>query len=104
MNPNLLTAGLKPTHPGEILRDDIFPALKRTKTELAELLGISRQTLYDILNERQPVTAQMALRIGKLTGSTPELWLNLQHAFDLRLAETEIAKDLQKIPTLEAAE
>ena len=87
MNPNRLTAGLRPTHPGEMLREDIFPALKRSKTEVAKLFGISRQTFYDILNERQDITAQMALRIGKLTGSTPEMWINVQHIFDLRHAD-----------------
>jgi len=50
-------AGLRPVHPGELLREDVIPAFKRTKTEIARLLGISRQTLYDILEERQPVTA-----------------------------------------------
>ena len=100
MNPNALTAGLRPTHPGEILREDILPALGRKKTEIASLLGVSRQTVYDILGERQNITPGMALRIGKLTGSRPELWLNLQHAFDLRLAEAEYSEALKRIPTL----
>lgn len=104
MNPNPLTAGLKPTHPGEILREDIFPALKRSKTEIARLLGISRQTLYDILDERQPVTPRMALRIGKLTGSSAEMWLNVQQNHDLHVARNEVAETLRSIPTLKAAE
>jgi len=104
MNPNSLLKGLKPTHPGEVLREDIIPALRRPKAEIARLLGISRQTLYDLLDEKQPVTPKMALRIGKLTGSTPEMWLNLQHGFDLRIAEEELASVLAGIPTLEVAE
>ena len=65
-------AGLKPTHPGEILREDVLPALHRPKAEIARLLQVSRQTLYDILKEKQPITPSMALRIGKLTGTTPD--------------------------------
>jgi addiction module HigA family antidote len=95
--------GLPPTHPGELLREDVIPALAKTKTEIARLLGISRQTLYDILDEKQPVTPAMALRIGKLTGTTPESWLNMQHAYDLRLAEQKLGKQIDKIPTLTAA-
>lgn len=57
---------LRPIHPGEMLREDVLAALSRPKAEIARLLGISRQTLDDMLNEKQPITAQMALRIGKL--------------------------------------
>ena len=94
---------IRPIHPGEILREDVLPALARPKTEIARLLGISRQTLYDILNEKQPVTAQMALRLGKLCGNGPAIWLALQSRFDLQVAERELAGVLDKIPRLEAA-
>ncbi|MFI5013518.1 MAG: HigA family addiction module antitoxin [Hyphomicrobiales bacterium] len=60
-------------HPGELLREEILPALDRPKTEIAKLLGVSRQTLYDILEEKQPVTPIMALRLGKLCGNGPDL-------------------------------
>jgi addiction module HigA family antidote len=90
-------------HPGELLREDVLPALGRTKTEIARLLGISRQTLYDILNEKQPITAQMALRLGKMCGNGPNIWLNLQRTYDLRIAEAELGDALDKIPLLEAA-
>lgn len=100
---NPLTAGLSPVHPGAILREDVIPALGKPKTEIANLLRISRQTLYDILEERQPVTPQMALRIGKLCGNGPDLWLSMQHKFDLRRAERELAAELSEIPTLEPA-
>ena len=101
--PNPLTKGLRPVHPGEILREDVLPALGRPKTEIARLLGISRQTLYDILNEKQPVTAAMALRIGKMCGNGPDIWLNLQKRYDLKIAERELAGELEKIPHLKAA-
>jgi antitoxin HigA-1 len=94
---------IRPIHPGEILREDVLPALARPKTEIARLLGISRQTLYDILNEKQPVSAQMALRIGKMCGNGPEIWLNLQKRYDLQLAEKELGDALDAIPLLEAA-
>ena len=100
MSTNPLLRGLKNTHPGELLREDGLPALNRTKTEIASLLGISRQTLYDILDEKQPVTPGMALRLGKLCGNGPDLWINMQRAYDLRIAEKKLAKEIGKIPTL----
>src|SRR4051812_34865942 len=100
MTINHLLRGLEPMHPGELLREDVLPALARPKTEIAALLGISRQTLYDILAEKQPITPSMALRIGKLCGNGPDLWLNLQRRHDLWRAEKELGKELTKIPTL----
>ena len=73
------------------------------KNAIARLLGISRQTLYDILNEKQPVTATMALRLGKLFGDGPEIWLNMQRNYDLKIAERELGDALDAIPRLEAA-
>lgn len=90
-------------HPGAILREDVIPALGRPKTEIASLLGISRQTLYDILDEKSPVTPAMALRFGKLCGNGPTLWLNLQRNYDLWKAEQEVGREIEKIPTLEPA-
>jgi len=103
MANNRLLKGLTPMHPGEMLREDILPAFGRSKTEIAKLLGVSRQTLYDILDAKQPITPAMALRIGKLCGNGPDLWLNLQRKYDLWRAEKDMAKDLAKIPTLTAA-
>lgn len=90
-----------PMHPGKLLREDVLPAIGRPKTEIARLLGISRKTLYDILDEKQPVTPAMALRIGKLCGNGPMLWLNLQLRYDLWRAPQTTA--LNAIPTLKAA-
>ena len=91
---------IEPAHPGEILREDILPALSMSKTAVAEALGISRQTLYDILNEKQPVTAEMAVRFGKLFGNGGRFWVNLQRSHDLAVAEHTV--DISGIPTLEA--
>jgi len=95
--------GLPPMHPGELLREEILPALDRPKTEIAKLLGVSRQTLYDIIEEKKPVTPAMALRLGKLCGNGPDLWLNLQKRYDLHRAEQEIGEKIKAIPTLQVA-
>lgn len=100
---NPLLRALRPVHPGEILREDVLPALGKPKAEIARLLGISRQTLYDILGERQPITARMALRIGKLCGNGHEIWFRLQNRYDLEIAERAMAEEVAKIPTLKAA-
>ena len=100
---NPLLRGLPRVHPGELLREDVLPALGKSKAEIARLLGVSRQTLYDILAEKQPITPAMALRIGKLCGNGPDLWINMQRAFDLDVAEKELAREIEKIPTLTAA-
>lgn len=102
MSRNPLLAGLRPVHPGEILREDVLPAIGLPKAEIARLLGISRQSLYDILGEKQPVTPAMALRVGKLCGNGPDLWINLQRNYDLQKAETELADQIAAIPTLTA--
>ena len=101
MATKTIKRGLPAMHPGELLREDILPALGRSKTEIAGLLGISRQTLHDITSEKQPVTVAMAVRLGKLVGNGPVFWLNLQRAYDLERAEREV--DVSSIPTLVAA-
>lgn len=103
MAKKLPKRGLPPMHPGELLRMEILPALSRPKTEIAKLLGVSRQTLYDILEERQPVTPGMALRLGKLCGNGPDLWLNLQRRYDLHRAEQALREKIKSIPTMKVA-
>ena len=96
---NPLLKGLRPVHPGELLREDVLPALGRPKTEIARLLGISRQTLYDILAEKQPVTPAMAVRLGVVLDTSSASWLRMQTAYDLWHAEREIdASKLQPLP------
>lgn len=79
-----------PTHPGAMLREIVLPALPLPKTEVARALGISRQSLYDILAEKQPVTPAMAVRLGAVLGTSPASWLNMQTAFDLWHAERQV--------------
>jgi antitoxin HigA-1 len=64
---------LKPTHPGEVLREDVFPALGMSMTAIAKALGISRQMLLRLVNEKQPVTPETAVRLGKFLGNGPAL-------------------------------
>jgi addiction module HigA family antidote len=84
-----------------MLREIILPALDMPKTAVADALGISRQTLYDILAERQPVTPAMAVRLGAAFDTTAASWLAMQNAYDLWHAEREI--DTADVPKLKAA-
>lgn len=96
-----LKRGLTAMHPGELLREDVLPAIYKPKAEIARMLGISRQILYDIIAEKQPMTPAMALRFGKLFGNGPTLWLNLQRRYDLEKVGSEMVGELAKIKTLE---
>jgi addiction module HigA family antidote len=77
----------KPTHPGAVLREDVLPELGWTQIELASKMMVSRQTVSDLLHERKSVTAEMAIRIARTVGGTPESWLRMQEAIDLWVAE-----------------
>lgn len=93
---------LPPIHPGALLREDVLPAAALSVTAAADALGISRQTLHNILSERQAISPEMALRLGKLFGNGPELWLRLQQAYDLAKAASALADDLAQIETVAA--
>lgn len=73
----------KPTHPGEVLREDVLPALNITQVELAKRLGVSRLTVPELLHEKRTLSPDMALRLSKLLNTTPESWLRMQQALDL---------------------
>lgn len=90
-----------PTHPGFLLSDTVIPATGKTKSEIARLLGISRQQLYAILDERAPVSPAVAVRLGKLFGNGPGLWARMQAAYDIWEVEQKI--DVSNIPTLTTA-
>jgi antitoxin HigA-1 len=87
-----------PTHPGALLRDDIIPATGRTKVEIASLLGISRQHLYDILQEKKPVSPAVAVRLSKLFGDGAGIWARMQASYDTWHAER--TEDVRHIPTI----
>ena len=93
----------KPTHPGELLREDVLPALRISVSEAARKLRVSRQTVHRILAGNAGVTPDMAVRLGKFCGNGPGLWLRMQQAYDLWHAEQRLANELAKIPTAPAA-
>ena len=90
-----------PMHPGELLREDVLPALGRSRKEIAGLLGISRQHLYDILNEKKPVSPEVAVRLGKAFGDGPDVWLRMQATYDAWHAARTV--DVSKVPSIKAA-
>lgn len=81
--------GMPPVHPGEILREDILPSVGLSVTAAAKMLGVSRQMLHDILSERRPLSAVMCLKLARLLGGSPEVWIRLQAAYDLKMAELD---------------
>jgi len=72
-----------PTHPGSILASHYLEPLSLTRTDLADLLGVSRKTVSQIVNGRCAITPAIALRLSRVLGTTPQLWLNLQNNYDL---------------------
>jgi addiction module HigA family antidote len=92
-----------PTHPGEILREDVLPALGISVSEAARELRISRQMLHNVLSGKASITPEMALRIGKFCGNGPALWLRMQQARDLWEAERRLGAEISRIPTRSAA-
>ena len=94
---------LAPMHPGEFLREVAIPGAGLPKSRIAAMLRLSRQSLYDILNERAPVTARVAMRLGRLFGNSPQFWLNLQAYYDVAMLSRAMRKELRRIPPLDAA-
>ena len=92
-----------PTHPGEMLREDFMPDYGLTVSSLAEALGVSRQSINELLRERRAVSPMMALRLGRLFGNSPQFWLQAQQARDIWQAEQEHKAELSKICPLSVA-
>ncbi len=93
----------RPTHPGEMLREDFLSDYGLSVAGLAEALGVSRQSVNELLRERRAVSPEMALRLGRLFGNSPEFWLNAQRAVDLWDAAQAIKKEVAHIKPLDAA-
>lgn len=90
---------MEPSHPGAILREDVLPALALSASDAARQLGISRQKLQAILDERAAVTPEMAVRLGKFCSNGAAFWLRLQNAYDLWHAERALHDELRNIPS-----
>lgn len=73
----------KPTHPGEMLREEFMSELGISVAQLADMLGVSRQTVNELVHERRGLSPDMALRLGRLFGMSPQSWMNLQRNTDL---------------------
>lgn len=93
----------KPTHPGEMLREDFLPDYKLSASGLAEALGVSRQSISELLRERRAVSPEMAIRLGRLFGNSAEFWLNAQRDVDLWEANRAIKSEVARIRPLNAA-
>lgn len=86
----------RPTHPGALLREDILPALKMTQTELAELIGVSRLSVSELVHEKRALSPEMAVRIATLLNTSAESWLRMQEAVDL----WEVRQDTVKLAAI----
>ena len=93
----------KPTHPGAILREDVFPELNMSVSAFARSLGVSRQTLHAVLAERSGVSPEMALRLGALLGNGAQLWVDMQTKYDLWQAEAKLHDVLQQMQRITVA-
>jgi addiction module HigA family antidote len=78
--------GLPPIHPGEILKEGVLPYTGLSVPAAAKALGVSRQVLDDLLAGRKPLSKFMCLKVARLFGGTPELWMRLQAVYDLKIA------------------
>ncbi|MDJ0666530.1 MAG: HigA family addiction module antitoxin [Desulfobacterales bacterium] len=101
--PNTTKRKIPPTHPGEMIREDFMPDYDLNTTSLSKALGVSRQTVNELLRERRSISPTMALRLSRLFGNSPEFWLNVQHARDLWESERQNQKELNKIQPLNPA-
>jgi addiction module HigA family antidote len=93
----------RPTHPGEMLREDFLPDYGLTTSGLATAVGVSRQSINELLRGRRAVSPEMALRLSRLFGNSPEFWLNAQRSVDLWDAVQAIRADVDRIQPLSVA-
>src|SRR5271155_2953832 len=98
--------GLPPVHPGEIIKEDILPSVGLSVTDAAKALGVSRQMLHGILSGRKPLSAVMCLRVARLFGGSPEVWMRLQAAHDLKKSERnkKVMERIRRIVPLNGVE
>lgn len=93
----------RPTHPGEMLQEDFMPDYKLTVATLAQSVGVSRQSINELLRGRRALTPEMSLRLSRLFGNSPEFWLNAQRAVDLWDAAQSIKDEVARIKPLQVA-
>ena len=101
--PNTKPLQRSPVHPGEILRDEFMTDYELTVSGLASALGVSRQSINELLRERRAVSPEMALRLAKFFGNSADFWLNLQRAVDLYQARLALQDEMRNIKPLRVA-
>jgi addiction module HigA family antidote len=101
--PNSRPLERRPIHPGEIVREDFLPDYGLTVSTLASALGVSRQSINELVRERRAVSPEMALRLGRLFGNSAEFWLNLQRSIDLFDAQATTGAEVERIQPLRVA-
>ena len=94
----------KPPHPGEVLRDGVFTGTGITVTDFARRIGVTRVTLSNVLNGRNGVSADMAVRLAAALGGSAESWLHMQAQYDLAASEKALKKVVAKIEPLDMTE
>lgn len=100
----MFTNGMRPVHPGEILREEYLEPLDMSVNALAKALHLTPSRVNDIVLERRGVSSDTALRLSRYFGTTPEFWLNLQVAYDLRkAAQADWEHIVEEIEPLEMA-
>ncbi len=92
----MLKSGMRPVHPGEILREDYLVPLGMSANALAKALHVAAPRINDIVRERRGITADTALRLARYFGGDARSWMNLQTAYELRVAELADAKRIRR--------
>lgn len=106
MSEDMIVVSRKPIHPGEFLREDYMSELDLSVAKLAEKLGVTRQTVNDIVRERRNLSPEMCLKLGRLFGTTPQFWMNMQakvdiwNSLELHRAEIEAVQPLEALAAL----
>ena len=95
----MIRSGLRPIHPGRFLHE-ILTGLDISQAQFARTIGVSPMRVSHVVNGKRPVTATLALLFGRAFNQSPEYWLNLQAAYDLKTAEVTMAKQLRTVPDL----
>jgi len=83
MNNDSMIIARRPTHPGEMLREEFMPDFGLSVAQLAQRVGVSRQSVNELVHERRSLSPDMALRLARLFGQSPQFWLNLQRNVDI---------------------
>lgn len=98
----MITSGLPPIHPGEFLVETLHE-LGISQAQFARAIGVSPMRVSHVVNHTRPVTAELALLFGRALGQSPQYWLNLQAAYDLKVAEAAMSSQLQAVAELAPA-